>query len=95
MEQRELVDQFYMVYQEPNETVSQFVIRFQTLHSELTRTRSVEETKAVFLDTLREPLRTMLTVFDLWTSTIDEVVDRVLEMDRAQNSNHMAMGALQ
>ena len=95
MEQRELVGQFYTVYQEPNETVLQFVICFQTLHIELKRAPSEDEAKVVFLATLREPLRTTLSVFDFRTNTIDEVVDRVLEMDRAQNSNHMAMGALQ
>ena len=84
VEQRELVGQFYTVYQESNETDSQFVIRFQTLHIELTRAPPEDEAKAVFLAALREPLRTMLIVFDFGTSTMDEVIDRVLEMDRTQ-----------
>ena len=37
----------------------------------------------------------MLVVLDFRTSTIDEVTDRVPDMDRAQNGNYMAMGALQ
>ena len=37
----------------------------------------------------------MLVVLDFRTSTVDKVIDRVLEMDRAQNGNYIAMGALQ
>ena len=44
----------------------------------------------VSLAALREPLQTMLIVFDFRTSTMDEVINCVLEMDRVQNSNHMA-----
>ena len=45
--QRQLVRQFYMTYQEANETIPQFIIRFQTLHSQLTRASPKDEAKAV------------------------------------------------
>ena len=50
VEQRDLVSQFYTVYQESNETDSQFVIRFQTLHIELTRAPPEDEAKGFLLD---------------------------------------------
>ena len=37
----------------------------------------------------------MLAVLDFRMSTIDEVIDRVFDMDSAQNGNCMAMGTLQ
>ena len=54
-----------------------------------------EDVKEIFLATLREPLRTTLVVLDFKTSTIDQVIYRVLDMDRAQNGNHLSMRALQ
>ena len=75
--------------------VPKFIIGFQTLHSQLTRAPSEDEAKSIFLAVLWEPLQTMLSVLDFQTNTIDQVIDRVLEIDRAQNSNYMAMGALQ
>ena len=93
--QRQLVRQFYTTYQESNEIVPQFIIRFQTLHSQLTRAPSEDGAKAIFFVAPREPLRTMLAILDFQTNTIDQVIYRVLEMDRAQNNNYMAMGALQ
>ena len=52
-----------------------------------------DEEKTIFLAALQEPLRIMLAVLHFKTNTMDQVIDRVLEMDRAQNSNYMAMGA--
>ena len=78
VEQRELVGQFYTTHQEEHETVPQFIIRFQTLHIQLTRAPPEDESKAVFLAALREPLRTMCGVLDFRTSTMDQVIDRVL-----------------
>ena len=75
VEERELVGQFYTVYQEFNETILQFVIRFQTLHNKLTRAPPEDEANAVFSAALWEPLRMMLTVFDFQTSTMDEVIN--------------------
>ena len=83
MAQRELVGQFYTTCQEANETVPQFIIQLHTLHRQLTRAPPEDEAEAVFLAALREPLWTMLAVLDFRTSTIDEVIDWVLDMDRA------------
>ena len=71
VDQREIVDQFYTTQQEPTETIQQFVIWFQQMHNNLTRAPPEEEAKAVFLATLREPLRTVCVVIDFWASTID------------------------
>ena len=54
-----------------------------------------DEVKEIFLTALREPLQTTLAVLDLSTSTIDQVIDWVLDMDQAHIGNHMVMGALQ
>mgnify|MGYP000597861148 CR=1 FL=1 len=89
----ELMSQFYAVYQEAHEIVPQFIIRFQTLHRQLTSAPLEDEAKAVYLAALRESLRTMCVVLDFRTNTIDQVVDQVLEMDK--NSSLMSMGALQ
>ena len=59
------------------------------------RAPSEDEVKEIFLTALREPLRTTLVVLDFRTSTINQIIDRVLDMDRAQNGNNMLMGALQ
>ena len=92
MEQRELVGQFYITHQEEQETMPQFIIRFQTLHNQLTRAPPEDEVKALFLATLRETLRTMCGVLDFQTSTMDQVIDRLLEMDKY--SSFMSLGAL-
>ena len=93
MEQRELVGQFYTTHQEEQETVPQFIIRFQTLQNQLTRAPPEDEAKVVFLAVLQEPFRTMCVVLDIQTSTMDQVIDRVLEMDKQRS--WMLMGALQ
>ena len=73
--------------------LSRPIIRFQTLHSQLTRAPSEDEAKAIFLAALQEPLQTMCVVLDFRTSIIDQVIDHVLEMDK--NNTLMSMGALQ
>ena len=93
MEQREPVGQFNTTYEKEHETVPQFIIRFQTLHRQLTSAPLEDEAKAVYLAALRESLRTMCVVVDFRTNTIDQVVDRVLEKDK--NNTLMSMGALQ
>ena len=67
VEQRELVGQFHTTHQEEQEIVPQFIIRFQTLHNQLTRAPPEDEAKAVFLIALREPLRTMCAVLNFLT----------------------------
>ena len=42
-----------------------------------------EDVKEIFLAALREPLWTTMVVLDFKTSTIDHVIDLVLDMDRA------------
>ena len=82
-----------MTYQEQNEMVPQFIIWFHTLHNHLTRAPLEEEVKGVFLAVLQEPVQTMCAVQDFRTSTIDQVIDHILEMDK--NSTWMSMGTLQ
>ena len=62
------------------------------MHSQLTRAPPEEEAKAVFLVALWE-LRTVCAVIDFRTNTIDQVIDRVMEMDKT--SSWLTMGALQ
>ena len=92
VDKREMVGVFYTIRQEPTETIQQFVIRFQRMHSQLSRAPSEEETKAIFLATIWEPLRTVCIVIDFRTNTIDQVIDRVREMEKS--SSWLALGAL-
>ena len=87
-----MVGLFYTIQQEPTETIQQFVIRFQRMHSQLTRASPKEEAKAIFLAALREPLRTVCAVIDFRTSTINQVIDRVMDMEKT--SLWLTMGAL-
>ena len=70
----------------------QFIIRFQILHSQLTRAPSEEEAKTVLLAALREHLRAMCGVLEFRMSTMEQVIDRVLEMDK--HSSFMSLGVL-
>ena len=90
--QRDLMSQFYASRQETNETVPQFVIRFQILRRQLTRCPTPEELTEIFLTGLQEPLRTMLQLMDLSGQPIEEVIRRVLRLDSAQS---MSMTSLQ
>ena len=89
MAQRELVRRFYATYQEAHETVLQFIIRFQNLHSQWTRREAPpkDEIKEIFLTALREPLQMTLAVLHFQTSMINQVNDRVLDIDRAKICN--------
>ena len=93
VDQREMVRQFYTIRQEHTETIQQFVIRFQRMHNQLTRVPLEGEAKAIFLAALWEPLCTMCTVIDFQTNTIDQVIDRVMDMEKTSSS--LTMGALQ
>ena len=86
------MSQFYAIIQEVNETVPQFVIRFQNLRKQLTRSPTPEELTKIFLTGLCEPLQTTLQVIDLSGQPIEEVIRRVLRLDRAQS---MSMASLQ
>ena len=63
------MSQFYEILQEANETIPQFVIRFQNLQKQLTRSLTTEELTEIFLTELREPLRTTLQIMDLYRAT--------------------------
>ena len=86
------MSQFYAIIQEANETVPQFVIRFQNLRKQLTHSPTPEELTEIFLTGLREPLRTTLQIMDLSGQPIEEVIRRVLRLDSAQS---MSMASLQ
>ena len=51
--QKDLIGQFYVAYQEPNETVSQFVIRFQSLQLQIAKKIPDVELKDIFLEAIR------------------------------------------
>ena len=78
--QKDLIAQFYALYQEQHETVSQFMIRFQNLQLQISRPIPDNELKDVFLEAIREPLRTTLKVFDFWNQNIEQVIDKAIDM---------------
>ena len=84
--QKDLIGQFYAAYQEPNETLSQFFIWFQSLQLQIAKTIPDAELKDIFLKTIGEPLRTTLAMFDFTNQTIDQVIDKALAMDRTHKS---------
>ena len=92
--QKDLIGQFYAEYQEPHETVSQFVFLFQNLQLQISEKIPKEELKDIFLEAIREPLRTSLAVFDFKNQSIDQVIDKALAMDRThtrKNSINMSV----
>ena len=54
--QKDLIGQFYAAYREPNETVSQFVIRFQSLQLQIAKKIPDAELKDIFLEAIQERL---------------------------------------
>ena len=88
---RELLRQFYMITQGPNETVPQFVLCFQDLYRQLAQDVSVNHLKDMFLVGLRDPLRTTLALVDFSQQTIEQVVVRVLALVRTHHNNSFAM----
>ena len=81
--------------QEPKETVTQFTIRFQDLYCQLTQDVSAHHIPDTFLAGLREPLRTTLALTDFSQQTIEQVIARVLAIDRTQHNTAFSMGSLQ
>ena len=71
---------FYSIAEEVTTTVPQFVIRFQNLRMQLTRSPTPEELMKVFLTGLQEPLRTILAMVDLTGNPIEDVISRVLDL---------------
>ena len=68
--------------QEPNETVAQFTIQFQDLHRQVADDVSAQHIPDTFLSSLREPLRTTLTLTIFANQTIEQVIARILALDR-------------
>ena len=65
-------------------------------HREVTQREIIGQFYATYQEANETvPLQTTLVVLDFGTSTIDQVIDKVLDMDWAQHSNNMIMGALQ
>ena len=90
-----MITQFYASYQEPHETVSQFVIWFQNLQLQISKTIPDEELKDIFLEAIREPLQTILAVFNFRNQSIDQVIDKALLMDQThKNKKSMDLSAL-
>ena len=86
------MSQFYSIAKEATETVAQFVIRFQNLRKQLTRSPTPEELTELFLTVLWEPFWTTLAVVDLTGHPKEDVISRVLRLDSAQS---MSMTSLQ
>ena len=75
--------------------MSQFVICFQNLQLQISRPISDNELKDVFLEAIREPLRTTLKVFDFRNQNIKQVIDKAIAMGRPPiNVRSMDMSAL-
>ena len=53
--QKDLIAQFYALYQESHETVSQFVIRFQNFQLQISRSIPDNKLKDVFFEAICEP----------------------------------------
>ena len=81
--------------EEPHETVAQFTIRFQDLYRQLADDVSVHHITDTFLSSLREPLRMTLTLTNFANQTIEQVIARVLALDRTQQSTTFSMSSLQ
>ena len=92
---RELLRQFLIMSQEPQETVAQFTIRFQDLYRQLAEDVSAYHISDTFLASLREPLRTTLALTDFSNQTIEQVIACVLAIDRTEHSTTFSMSSLQ
>ena len=87
---RELLRQFFSMSQEPQETVEQFTIRFPDLDDV-----SAQHIPDTFLSSLREPLRTTVALTNFANQTIEQVIVRVLALDRTQHNTAFSMSSLQ
>ena len=77
--------QFYSIVQGATKTLPQFVIRFQNLQKQLTRSPTPEELTETFLTALRETLPMTLAVVDLTGKGIEDIIRRFLLLDSAQS----------
>ena len=62
--------------------MSQFLIQLQNLQLQISRPIPDQELKDIFLEAIREPLRTTIAVFDFQNQSIDQVIDKEISMDR-------------
>ena len=81
---RELLRQFFSMSQEPHETAARFTIRFQDLYRQVADDVSAQHIPDTFLSSLREPLLTTLALTNFANQTIEQVIARVLALDRTQ-----------
>ena len=71
------------------------MIQFNNLQLQISKTILDEELKDIFLEAIREPLRTTLALFDFRYQSIDQVIDKTLDMDQTHtNKISMNMSAL-
>ena len=71
------------------------MIRFQNLQLQISKKIPDEELRDIFLEAIREPLRTTLAVFNFKNQSIDQVIDKVLAMDQTHTGkNSMNMSTL-
>ena len=70
--------------QEPQGIVAQFTIRFQDLYCQLAEDVSAHHIPDTFLAGLRVPLQMTLALTDFSNQTIEQVIARVLAIDRTQ-----------
>ena len=78
----ELLRQFFSMSPEPQETVAQFTIQFHDLYRQLAQDVFEHHIPDTFLASLREPLRMTLALTDLSNQTIEQIIARVLAIDR-------------
>ena len=81
--------------QEPHETVAQFTIRVQDLYRQVADDVSAQHIPDTFLSSLQEPLRTTLALTNFANHTIEQVIARVLALDRTQHDVAFSMTSLQ
>ena len=90
---RELLRQFFSMSQEPHETVAQLMIQFQDLYRHVADDVCAQHIPDTFLSSLREPLRTTLALTNFANQTIEQVIARVLALDRTQQSTVFYMSS--
>ena len=81
--------------QEPHETVAKFMIRFQDLYRQLVDDVSAHHIPDTFLSNLQEPLRMTLALTNFANQTIEQVIARILALDRTQESTTFSMSSVQ
>ena len=81
--------------QEPHEIVAQFTIRFQDLYRQVADDVPAQHIPDTFLSNLWEPLQMILALTNFANQTIEQVIARVLALDRTQHNTTFSMSSLQ